>query len=69
MENKDDATTEENNNGTTHWENCFADGPKHWVCAMRKIGELEGALRGSTMYIEIMLSKLAGYGERDEAEH
>lgn len=67
MENKNDATTEENNNGTTHWEDCFADGPKHWVCAMRKIGELEGALRAATMRIE--RSRGQNPAKRDEAEH
>jgi hypothetical protein len=65
MENKDGATTEENNKGTTHWEDCFTDGPKHWVCAMRKIGELEGALRAACILLNNMQSESYDDGETE----
>lgn len=66
MKNKNDATTEENNNGTTHWEDCFMDGPKHWMCAIRKIGELEGALRAAYILLNSIQSESYDDGE---AEH
>ena len=33
-----------NADGTTHWDGCHLDGPKHWGCAVAKLTESERLL-------------------------